>query len=180
MRRLTKENINTPEFFDNHFSGELQYADIARLEALVRYFQGGKYLEVGCFDSPMPGIIADRFPDSEVVALDFAPEVIKTLAPLFPKVKYIVADVRSIKGKYDYIMAGEIIEHMEDPKAFIDMCMKALSKDGRLAISTPLEESDRREVGGKQHLWSFTEQDFKDWGFETKIMDKTILAWKRK
>ena len=51
MRRITKENINTPEFFDNHFSGELQYADIDRLEKLVKHFaydlRAAKILAVG-------------------------------------------------------------------------------------------------------------------------------------
>ena len=77
-------------------------------------------------------------------------------------------------------MAGEVIEHMEDPEEFIENCMEMLSTGGWLAISTPLNESDRREVGGRQHLWSFSEQDFIDWGFETEIMNKTIIAWKRK
>lgn len=180
MRRITEENINTPEFFDNHFSGELQYADIERLRRLIKNHRGGRYLEVGCFDSPLPPLVSEEY-KGEVWAVDFSPKVIEFLKPRFPKVHYFVSDARALSLKdLDYIVAGEVIEHMEDPKEFIDGCMNLLSKEGWLAISTPLEESDRREVGGKQHLWSFTEQDFKDWGFETEIMGKTILAWKRK
>jgi len=181
MRRITKENINTPEFFDNHFSGELQYADIDRLEKLVKHFKGGKYLELGCFDSPMPGILADRFPGSPIYAIDFSPKVIHTLAPQYPKVNYLIKNLKNLSfTEVDYVMAGEVIEHMEDPEEFIENCMEMLSTGGWLAISTPLNESDRREVGGRQHLWSFSEQDFIDWGFETEIMGKTILAWLRK
>lgn len=183
MRRITKENINTPEFFDNHFSGELQYADIDRLEKLVKYFKGGRYAEIGCFDSPMPIILADRFPTSEIYAFDFSKKVVATWGPRFPKIHWGVADVRNLPledESIDYVMAGEIIEHMDEPETFIGECMRVLAKGGWLAISTPLNESDRREVGGKQHLWSFSEQDFKDWGFETEIMNKTIIAWKRK
>lgn len=180
MRRITKENINTPEFFDNHFSGVLQYADIDRLEKLAKYYNGGNYLEVGCFDSPLPIILSERYPDSIIMAMDFSPKVIETLAPLYPRVSYFVGDARNFMvPDVDYIVAGEVIEHMEYPKDFIIQCLGSLKRGGTLAISTPLEESDRREVGGKQHLWSFTEQDFKDWDFETEIMDKTILAWRK-
>lgn len=180
MRRITKENINTPEFFDNHFSGDLFWGDEARLRRLIKYFYVGAYLEIGCFDSPLPLIVADEY-ESEVTAMDFSPRVIETLKKLYPRdVVWMIGDAMNIKGHYDYIVAGEVIEHMEDPEAFIKGCMDALKEDGCLAVSTPLNESDRREVGGRQHLWSFSEQDFIDWGFETEIMNKTIIAWKRK
>lgn len=182
MKRIAKENINTPELFDHHFSGRFQYADIIRLEKLAKHFKGGYYLELGCFDSPLPNIIKERFPDSYVTALDFSPKVIETFKPKYPQINYIQASVPPIPfiETFDYIVAGEFIEHMEDPEEFIRECQRALTPGGWLALSTPLEESESNEMGGGQHIWSFTEQDFKNWGFETEIMGKTILAWKQK
>jgi ubiquinone/menaquinone biosynthesis C-methylase UbiE len=186
MRRLNQENINTPEFYNEHFHPALAVTDIERHEKLAKYFKGGCYLDVGCLDSPMPVILSERFPASDIIGLDFSPQVINFFAPRFPKVRYMLGDAMKLPfgdGYCDYVVAGQVIEHMEDPKAFIDECMRVLwpRKDGAyLAISTPLNESDRCEFGGRQHLWSFTEQDFIDWGFETEILNRDILAWKRK
>ncbi|WP_372987687.1 methyltransferase domain-containing protein [Marinobacter sp.] len=38
---------------------------------------------------------------------------------------------------FDVIMAGELIEHLEDPISFLDECFKALKPGGRLILSTP-------------------------------------------
>lgn len=41
------------------------------------------------------------------------------------------------KNNFDYILLGEIIEHINDPKKFIDICSSYLKKDGLIGITTP-------------------------------------------
>jgi ubiquinone/menaquinone biosynthesis C-methylase UbiE len=40
-------------------------------------------------------------------------------------------------NQFDYVVAGEIIEHLENPKAFLDEVYRILKKDGYLILTTP-------------------------------------------
>ena len=188
MQRLQKDNINTPEFFNKKFNGTLGVSDMERLYALAKYYKGGVYLDVGCMDSIMPIMLAET--NKEVYGLDFADGIINFLAPRFPKVKY-----RTIKSCYelpfkngtvDYVVAGEMIEHLEEPQKFMDEAMRVLKKGGCLAISTPYKETAASSIGGKQHIWSYDEEDLNkmlnkpEIGFVKDPGGVSILAWKIK
>jgi SAM-dependent methyltransferase len=56
--------------------------------------------------------------------------------------KVIVGDVGNINAvlkqeKFDSILAGEIIEHLENPVKFLRDCYNLLNRSGKLIISTP-------------------------------------------
>lgn len=180
---MIQGNINTPELFNKKFDGKLAVTDMSRLEALAKYFKGGVYVDVGCLDSPMPIILSERYPDSIIYGVDFADGVIDFLKVRFPKVKYIVAECTKLPfedNSVDCVVAGEMIEHLEEPKKFFIEALRVLKPGGTLAISTPCEEVNGC-VGGKEHLWSYTTEDMKDFGFQEIIVeDKTIIAWQRK
>lgn len=189
MRRLNQQ-FNSPEVFDQKFNGTLGVSDMERHEALAKYFTGGVYLDVGCHDSPMPIILSERYPDSEIWAIDYAPKTIEFLAKRFPKVHYIVGDAYNLPfgdESVDYVVAGETIEHLEDPQAFVNEALRVLSPGGYLAISTPWAELiEQPSVGGKLHIWSFQVADIEEM-LGTKEVEiiveertKSIIAWRKK
>lgn len=192
MKRINQYDANTPAWFNDHFHNSLGVTDLPRLEKLARHYEGGRgsvYVDVGCWDSPMPMILAERYPTAHIYALDYADQVISFLAPRIPQVRYQV-----IKTCYrlpfedetvDYIVAGELIEHLEKPADFIQECLRVLKPGGWIAVSTPHEEKGK-EVGGPLHLWSWTVRDVEKLlgTTETEVIQedtfKTILAWRRK
>lgn len=190
MQRITtpEQNLNSPQHFDEKFNGTFGLWDMDRLERLARYFKGGVYVDVGCFDSIMPVLLAERYPKSKIHALDYAYEMIKFLAARFPKVYYQVGDCYELPyadSSVDYVVAGELIEHLEDPAKFVAEALRVLKPGGWLAISTPLEE-DNHNVGGHLHLWRWTRADIEELLGTTNIEvmhgtgSKTILAWRQK
>lgn len=51
-------------------------------------------------------------------------------------IDYICGDAAHLEKKYDAVCALEIIEHVADIQAFIDICVKCLKPDGILIMST--------------------------------------------
>jgi ubiquinone/menaquinone biosynthesis C-methylase UbiE len=165
MIRLNKENINTPELSDKIFAkiwgGCPHDKDQNRFDDLAKHYKGGRYLEIGCFNSPKPGQLADN-PNNEVWALDHAKHVVKEMKKIYPSVNYVVGDLYSTPfrdGYFDYISAGEVIEHLEDPTSFIDEMFRILSPNGIFALSTPFEEGISQTIITTEHLWGFSKED---------------------
>jgi ubiquinone/menaquinone biosynthesis C-methylase UbiE len=108
-------------------------------------------------------LLAERYPTSTIWGLDFSHEVISFLAPRFPKVHYIEGDALRLPFEdesMDYVVAAEIMEHMDDPQALIDECMRVVKPGGWLAVSTPhIEAEKKHKIGGHLHVWSFDEAD---------------------
>lgn len=191
MIRLNNKNINTPEFFNSKFKGTLGMSDMERFQKLAKNYKGGSYVDVGCWDSPMPLILAERYPKEHIYALDFADEVVHFLGDRIPQVLYqLIGSCYSLpfsNGSVDYVVAGELIEHLEDPALFIKEALRVLKKDGWLAISTPhIEHQKTNRIGGAQHLWSFDRDDLQDLmpGCEIETLKEggnlTWLAWYQK
>jgi ubiquinone/menaquinone biosynthesis C-methylase UbiE len=190
MLRINGQN-NSPEVYDRLFNHFLAATDMERHELLAKYFKGGKYLDVGCFDSLMPILLSERFPKSEIWALDYAPDLIDFLTPRFKKVHYLLADASKKlpfdNESLDYVVAGEVIEHLEEPAEFVKESLRILKPGGYLAISTPWEEKVKQDsIGGPYHVWSYSIDDIKELlGTEevTTIKEErvtTILAWRQK
>lgn len=186
MQRINEINHNTPEEYDAKFNGTLGVHDMERHYKMAKYFKGGVYVDVGCFDSLMPIMLAEQ--GHKVWAFDHSPKLISFLQERFPKVKYKVADAYNLPFNdetVDYVVAGETIEHLERPEDFVKEAMRILKKGGYLSISTPFEEKGT-SVGGKYHLWRWTVKDIEELleTTEIEVIDelnsKTIIAWSRK
>lgn len=190
MKRLRKENINTPELseriFKERWRSNPHWVDFERFEKLAKHFGGGRYLDVGCFNSPYPFELALANSDFEVHAIDHARRVVETMQIYFPEVKYEVGDVLNLPYQdnyFDYVVAGEVLEHMENPKALIDECLRVLKKPGWLAMSTPKEEEMRGHSGiTDEHLWGFERSDMEALFPNAEIEEYKgmFLVWLRK
>lgn len=171
MQKLTEQTEkNSPEAYDEIFRLRQQKGvdefDQRRWQHLLKYYRGGKLVDLGTLDSLVPIMAKKLHPRSQVWGLDLAAEAITAMQQKFPKIFYHVGDVYNTKfpvGYFRYVVAGEIMEHLENPEKFLIECNRILQRGGILAISVPYNEAiEPGAVDGERHLYSYVEQDFKE------------------
>jgi len=165
MERLNLTNLNQPDlaykFFTERWRSQMHYVDWNRFVLMAKGFKGGKYLDVGCFNSPLPYELTRDFKTSEIHAVDYCEPLIKDLQKRYPEVKYQVADVNKLPfedGYFDRVVAGELLEHTENPNEIITEMARVLKVGGTLAVSVPNDELRTGAISA-EHLWSFTSTD---------------------
>lgn len=99
-----------------------------------------KVLDVGCSTGFM-GDYLQREKQCQVWGVEYDPVAAEQAQQVLQGV--IVGDldnpevVAQIKGQYDYIILGAILEHLKNPLAVLQQCSLALKPGGRMIISLP-------------------------------------------
>lgn len=118
------------------------------IEPLVR---GKSVLDLGCVDArPQREASASRIahkPDMllgqiiqagrSVTGVDIDPEGVAALCALGFDVRCDNVETMDLGSRYEVIVAGEIIEHLENPGMFLRNMLRHLEPGGKLIISTP-------------------------------------------
>jgi len=128
-------------------------------------------LDVGCGNAWLANHFCNK--NNKVVSMD-----ISTVNPLKALQKVpsdnhfaVTADVFHLPFKreaFDYIVASEILEHVTNPKLFVENLINILKPKGKLIITTPYNEKLKfelcvhcnRPTPHNAHIHSFTEKDF--------------------
>lgn len=179
MKRLREENINTQEYFDKQFDDKpVDKINLLRQEEYMRYVRyGNNVIELGCGMSYFPEMA--RLRGAKSYGVDFSPIAIERLKYEFPGVFYMKCDATKTPfpdGKFDVVVSGEVIEHLEEPHALTYEMARICKKGGYIIVSTPHLEFDDPE-----HIWEFEEQDLKNLlGLYGETITKTIESDKFK
>jgi len=98
-----------------------------RLKIMARYARG-RILDIGYAQMPNPHL------EGDVIGLDPAE------APCPPNYRNVVVgtldDAPFGDDEFDTVVAGEVIEHVEEPLKFLRNCRRLLKPGGRLVLST--------------------------------------------
>lgn len=98
--------------------------------------RGKRLLDVGCGN----GYLAERFAAKgyEVTGIE-RPEGVSR--PFPPEVKLILADLEQglppLEPGFDYIVCGDVLEHLRDPFTMLRNLAQLLRPDGNLVVSLP-------------------------------------------
>lgn len=102
-----------------------------RLRRIAKFgAQGNTVLDIGCAEKPNI-FLKNKY----VVGLDLESANLPSNYS-----KFIQADVKELLElnlTYDVVVAGEILEHLEDPIGFLRQCKSCLTNGGKLILSTP-------------------------------------------
>lgn len=172
MKRLIQGlGKNSAEEYDRIFKersqNEPNWFDKKRWKKLVKYFDGGMIIDLGCLDSQIWDLIKDKW-DTMYYGLDVAEDAIKEMNVKhgWTKAGFIVGDLYDTGVKsnsFDYAVLGEVLEHLEKPEEAVKEAFRILKPEGILAVSVPHEEENEiGAVDGERHVWSFSRKDITD------------------
>jgi len=168
MRRLRETNINSPEDTNKKYKwlglDEPSESEQAKRMQMVEGLEEGmKVVELGCGISSFCQTLKDKFPNCEVHALDFGGDIIERLKINYPQIKYKRGDATKTPYEdnyFDYVVAGELIEHIPDPEDLVKEMYRICKNGGVISISTPfLERMWRPNDIPAEHLWEFNRDD---------------------
>src|SRR6185295_5811723 len=100
---------------------------------------GRRAVDVGCG----AGLLAEPLArlGAAVAGIDAAPENIEAARAHAEgqglEIDYRVGGAEALEGRYDLVTAGEVVEHVADPGAFVAALAAAVAEDGLLILSTP-------------------------------------------
>lgn len=202
MEQLTTQSDkNSPESYDEIFkNSKPDWQDKRRWKWLMKKYKWwGSVLDLGCLFSEIPELM--KFPNL-YTGVDLAGEALKEMQKKYPHAHYKVGDIYNLPKiikifSHNYVVLGEVLEHLDNPKKAIEEAWSVLRPGGTLAISVPLEEA--REPGAvdkDRHIFSFTEEDIVNMipgnaDIKTKILGsrwfpkykyawKSLIVWAKK
>lgn len=175
------------EFFDYFEAAptKTQQGELNRLhEVIIRQVPKGanRILDVGCGGAWVARHFVAK--GKQVISMDISstnPIQAKKDVPADNHLA-IVGDVFALPiktGSMDCIIAAEIMEHVPDPKRFIECLVAALDKGGKLIITTPYNEKREfclcvhcnKPTPRSAHLHSFNEQNI------PQLIPSNIQKW---
>lgn len=136
-RRVHADSGYTPP---EPFLFELHAAMLRRLERLflAHVPQGGRVLDIGCGRSLFTEI-RPHWPFT-IVAADVDLPLLRSRKAAFPAVRFVVGEALPLPfrdGCADAVFAGELIEHLTDPRRGLREFQRVLRPGGSLILTTP-------------------------------------------
>jgi SAM-dependent methyltransferase len=122
------------------FLFELHAAMLRRLEPifLAQIPRGGRVLDAGCGRSLFTEIRPDW--PFRIVASDVDYDLMSQRQAEFKDVRFLVGDAQPLPfrdGSFDAVFAGELIEHLPDPRPGVAEFRRVLRPGGTLILTTP-------------------------------------------
>lgn len=111
---------------------------IAILEAIASTkIKEPKIIDLGCGAGWLTNIVSSLGP---TIGVDFSTTAISEASKKYPNAKFIAADILHWdypKEAFDIVISQEVIEHMQDQTAYLEVAYNLLHSGGYLILTTP-------------------------------------------
>jgi len=111
----------------------------AVLEALSDA-RGQQVLDLGCGNGSLTAEL--RYAGMQVTGIDLSASGIDAARASYPDIEWVQHDLAyplpvELSGRFDYVLAAEVIEHLFLPRSLFDRATEALGSSGILVVTTP-------------------------------------------
>lgn len=122
-----------------------------------RYIKPGSILELGPAEGVMTELLAKR--DQSLTLVEGAESFCEDLKKRYPHAEVIHSLFEDFNPdvKYDNIILGHVLEHVDDPAAILSLAKNWLSPEGRILTAVPNARSIHRQAAVIMGLLPFEE-----------------------
>lgn len=140
-------NVNTEDYWDKIYEKEIKdnniREDTKSYDSILKEFNGGKLLDVGCGTGAFTRRVREHFPDAEIWGSDFSMKAIDYCRQQNRTIYYAnhpLLNKDYDKNYFDMITMNHIVEHIDNPEELIKHAKDLLKLDGTLIITIPLND----------------------------------------
>ena len=140
---------------------------VKTLLGLMREAPPRRLIDLGCGNGQLLEEVGRNFPEAKLAGVDLSTALIQASHRTKREIEWFTCDLQQrdsvnpeLHGRFDTVVASELIEHLEEPSNLLVNALKLASHGGRLLLSTqsgPIRETERR-VGHYRH---FSQSDMK-------------------
>ena len=157
------------KYYSEELKEEPNEVKFKRFDWVVKNLGDAKdVIDLGCATGELVGLLTENGFKAQGVNL-YQPSI-EYARRKYPKGIFVCDDVFNIKGKWDAVIAQEILEHIPDDKAFIKHC--ASLTDGWVFLTTPdgpvldgdgnRENWEHRGDGVRGHIRAYNEETLRE------------------
>lgn len=132
------------------------YAEVAELAATCH---PGSVVDVGCGPGNLLRALVDRATPERVVGIDYAAAGIRRAKELVPSGEFHAESLYEVQPteRFDLVLCTEVLEHLHDPEAAMDLLLRLCTDSGTILITVPDGAQDEWE--GHRNFWSEAQLD---------------------
>jgi len=106
--------------------------------------QAMKILDLGCGTGELTGILADKFPGSEILGIDSSTEMLAD-APIREGLEFNLTSIEeqiTKKEKWDLILANASLQWVDEHQKIFQQIIASLNEGGQLAVQMPSQNEN--------------------------------------
>ena len=112
----------------------------------IDYEKPKKILDIGCGPGNSSGVLAQRYPDADVLGIDSSPAMIEAARVQHPNIRFMLCDanrdLRILDKNFDIVFSNACIQWIPDHNALLKNMMCLLKPGGVIAIQTPMNDQE--------------------------------------
>lgn len=159
MNTEEKHRVQEHSKIAGYCDGVMEQASKYCAHIFISNMVSGSVLELGPAEGVSTNEIYPAFSDDYTI-VDGADFFVDDLKQRFPKMNCICSLFEEFTPgrKFDNILLGHVLEHVEDPVAILKLCSKWLSEKGKILTAVPNSNSIHRQAAVLMGMLDSTDQ----------------------